>query len=60
MVKFPQTKREMMPDRNADPQERMKSTGNSKYVGKYTIFSLRDYWLLKVKMIPVIIIPTYM
>lgn len=43
MVKFPQTKREMMPDRNADPRERMKSPGNSEYVGKYTIFPLRDY-----------------
>lgn len=41
MVKIPQAKREMMPDRNSDQQERMESTGNSKYAGKYTIFSFK-------------------
>ena len=43
MVKVLQAKRKIMPDRNSCLQEGMKSAGNSKYVGKYTIFPLRDY-----------------
>lgn len=37
-----QATREILPDRNSNLQKGMKSTGNSKYVGKYTV-SLRSY-----------------